>query len=577
MSVVKPETWVKRVRLRHVALAVGAVVLLAFLPTVCFSLVGWDDTLYVTDNANLRGGLTPAFVRWAFSSCGYADNWHPLTWLSLALDVSVVRAVTSGIRWDQLLLAPSPLSAVMHAHNAVLHALNATLLFALLLRLLRTWRGDESASDRIGWLVCAFSALLWALHPLRTEVVCWVTERKELLSVFFMLLSMLAYVKGREPSPPHFSTSTSFLHLASLFFFALALLAKPVAVTLPALICAESWILRRESLRRSVLRTLPYGVLSLVCCGLTLQAQQEAMPRAVFTLALRVLTALKAPVVYLAQTLCPIRLSLCYATDAGWTLYLWAAFGLALLAAFAWVVREWFRTRRTSLAVGAFAVVWFYGGLVPMLGIVKVGSQPHSDRYTYWVGCALAVLLAWFLDRCRTRWAHLLTAEGERRTVRTAFAVLALVTVCTGVRSTVWRDSETLYRDAWEKTGDPMLADLLARVLQAKGRPQDADKVVADCVSEHPGPVSFVYCALYLLDKEPCSERDIQEAVYYVKRAEELFPGCPEVQQAYGELARVRGDWQEALRRYEKARGLGLNSLSLFRRIDLAKRQVAEK
>ena len=230
--------------------AVFAAVLLTYLPSVRYEFVSYDDYEYVYQNPNVLGGLSRENLAWAVKSCGYANNWHPLTWVSLQADASLLpgklSVSPSGIPDKSF----APLSSVMHAHNVVLHAANATLLFLLVVLMMRRLDSETNAALP----VIALFALLWALHPLRTEVVCWVSERKELLSVFFMLLTMIAYLKGGEKGRMRTGE-----YVFSLFAFAFALLAKPVAVTLPAVLFAWDCAMAKKGLGRSLPSSFPFS------------------------------------------------------------------------------------------------------------------------------------------------------------------------------------------------------------------------------------------------------------------------------------------------------------------------------
>lgn len=556
-------------------LAVFVLALLVYLPSVRYRFVGWDDTIYVTDNMHLREGLTPQSISWSFTSCGYADNWHPLTWISLAGDISLVKSLGSDFAWEKMRKEPSALSSFMHGHNVFLHAANATLLFLLLLVVLRdiaSRRDGETAlepavhAERPDLMFCAFLSLCWAIHPLRTEVVCWVTERKELLSAFFMLLTLLFHFTDSRARP-----------FISLIFFALALLAKPVAVTLPVLVLVWEWTLRRRRFLPSLMRAMPYAVLSFVVCVFTLFAQREAMPRGIITPLMQLVGALKAPFVYLGQTVCPINLSMFYQTGMGRAELLWIVPGVLMLVFFVFVLIKWIRTQNRFAAIGTFGIAWCYVGLMPMLGIVKVGGQQHSDRYTYWVGCGLMALILCVATLCREKWGRLIGVEARRNLVKVGVIILAVSVGFTLARAETWYDSETLFKDAWKKSKEPVIAEMLARELCENGKAQEADELMRGCASDNPNPTSFAYLALYLLSKDRVPEKDIDEAMHFAQRAEEIFPECAEVQQAYGDVERHRGNWKKALEFYAKAHELGLVSLGLSQRIEWTQKRLEEQ
>ena len=480
-----------------------ALVLLAYAQSVRHELLRYDDAEYVLVNKHMRAGLTPANVRWAVMSCGYAANWHPLAWLSLMADVSVDRLLRGGAMADEKAWMDydTRLAHLMHAHNVVLHAVNAALLMLLVLAVCR-----GSLAPVWAFLL----ALLWAVHPLRVEVVCWVAERKELLSVMFMLLTLIAYVKDSSRRQGLLSAP----YVLSLLFYALALLAKPVAVSLPAVIFAWDWIFGGRVRWR---RFLPFAALSAAACALTMMAQTEAIDvgRSI-PLAARLTTVLGGPLFYLRQTFWPVGLSAFYpvTTEVNVPLVLG---GAALVGAMAWVSIRWLRRRERLAGIAAFAVAWLYVGLLPMLGVIKVGTEEHSDRYTYWIGCGAAVVLAQLIvwlkprreavlkalqaDPVREPWALL-----RRYLVIGGLAVAAVLGCLTQVRQRYWRDSVTLFRDAVSKSWMPEAANILAFVLRSErigGGAAEAEWWLRECATRRPSPDADLALAEFLLGKTP--------------------------------------------------------------------------
>ena len=287
------------------ALTAFAVTVATFAPSAGHEFVRIDDHEYVTENRHIARGLTWDAAKWALSDVGYASNWHPLTWMCHALDVSVARALgvigeapqDRGAAW---VANGSGLAKVSHVHNVLLHGLNAALLFLVMAGMAR---GGAINCRRSSILL--FAALLWAVHPLRCEAVCWVSERKELLSVFWMLAALAMWVRASNEAKP-----SVICRLSSILFAALALMAKPVAVSLPAVVFAYEWMMRGQSFRRAALRALPFGALSAVVCVLTLCAQKEGLASGEqYGWLMRLECAIEAPLVYLRQTLAPTGLS----------------------------------------------------------------------------------------------------------------------------------------------------------------------------------------------------------------------------------------------------------------------------
>lgn len=479
--------------------AVAAVTAIAYLPSVSDAFVPFDDGDYVSFNEHMRDGLTPGNARWAFTSCGYASNWHPLAWLSLMADVTVSRGreLPQG-EWEGL---RNRVARTMRTHNVILHAINAALLF-LLMRLVCRGRLDDR------WILAL--ALLWALHPLRTEVPCWISERKELLSVMFMLLTLVFWVRR----PP-------FGYPLSLLSFALALLAKPVAVTLPAVLVA--WDLIAVG-RVRVLRTIPYALMALLTCRLTMAAQAGAITCGTdWGPVMRWTAILGSPLIYIRQTFWPFGLSAAYATERSLNWFLMAgggAFVLVLAAVCAvWLVRRLRSpgTRQPILDCAMFTIAWSYVGLIPMLGIVKVGWQSHSDRYTYWVGCGVCVGLAMLLAEKGHAWWDGVVRWIERVDGRPfdrakarqtlfwgALGVAAVLGFASWQRMAVWRDPFAFMGDTLGKSWNVDFAEVTVNRLLALGPRYEgeAEGWLRQCATENPCDRSYILLARFLVRKE---------------------------------------------------------------------------
>lgn len=506
---------------------------LAFSRSTGFEFIGYDDPDYVTDNAHMAGGLTSRNVAWAFFNRDYASNWHPLAWLSLQADVTLARAFGCDLsKWDR---PDGPLPRVMHAHSVVLHALNAALLLVLMAVLTR--RRLASA-----WLLGL--ALLWSLHPLRVEAVCWVSERKELVSVMWMLVSLLCYCGGRRT--------------LALVPAAFAMMAKPVAVTLPAILVAWDWAICG---RVRWPRAIPFAILSAFACYMTLRAQTVPMDiGAEQQLSVRLMSVFAAPVIYLRQTFWPAGLSLLYANTAecDWAL---VAAGMALVLALAAICVLWLVRKGRATAILTFGIAWSYVGLVPMLGFVKVASQEHSDRYTYWVGCGLVAALALLADELKGSCRGLLdklnaVCDGrdlEWRQVRKAamillFSTVVVLAVAADRRSMAWRDALTLYRDTMSKSWHPFFADAIASMLMRQGESgkAEAEYWLRGCAEHCPCEKSRLFLAEFLLTKPPERRWDGSMTTAYgeseslIRSVLETDPANDDARRLLKEIGRLR-------------------------------------
>jgi protein O-mannosyl-transferase len=487
--------------------------LAAYWPVRQCGFVNFDDPSYVVENRVVGQGLTWAGVVWAFRT-GHAGNWHPVTWLSHMADVQLF-----GLR-------PGP----HHLVNLLFHVANALLLFLLLRRMTDAlWRS-------------AFVAALFAVHPLHVESVAWVAERKDVLSTFFGLLAIWAYVgyamqsevqspkskvqgggaKQQATHPTHqFSRSTfhvSLFYLLSLVLFALSLMSKPMLVTLPfVLLLLDFWPLNRwqsRGARALVVEKMPLMVLSAVSCVVTYLAQEhtgavasaDAVP-----LGSRVLNAVVAYCAYIGKAIWPVRLAIFYPyspTQSFGQAALAAAFLVAVTAA-AW---HW-RSQWPHLMVGW---LWFLGTLVPVIGLVQVGYQSLADRYTYVPLVGLFVILAWSVPALSSRRGAL--------SVGLAVGGGLAILVCAGfARAQVarWQDSETLFRHAVAVTSGNFLAHLkLGQALAARGALSEARAEFVTALSITPGYLPAVYDLANLLR----TNRSPGEALSLFRQAVQMRP-----------------------------------------------------
>ena len=416
-----------------IGLSLAVLTMMIFMQVSGFEFVRYDDDAYITENPVVGNGLSPEGIRWAFTSFE-KGNWHPLTWLSHMLDV----------QWFGL-------DAGRHHQVSLLfHILNTLILFAVL----------QSMTGAL-WK-SGFVAALFALHPLHVESVAWVAERKDVLSTFFFLLTLLAYARyARRPGWWNYS------FVAVLF--ALGLLSKPMVVTLPfVLLLLDFWPLERfrsevrggdesadgaagagmisriKTNRGLLLEKIPLFALSAAACFVTVIAQQKAMKALeVVPLDFRILNALVAYAEYLYRGFVPVDLAVLYPYPGSippWQALVSAA---VLIAVTALVI---VRRKTPALMVGWF---WYLGTLVPVIGLVQVGVQAMADRYTYIPFIGLFILLTWFVDDVSARVPH-------RKAVLASAALLILagLSVATVSQTGYWVNSEVLFEHALQATKD---------------------------------------------------------------------------------------------------------------------------
>jgi hypothetical protein len=413
------------------ALAVATV----YLPALQGGFINWDDPDYVTANPHIRT-LGWSTVTWALTTFT-AANWHPLTWLSLAVDHRLHGLDPAGY----------------HLTNAALHVANSVLVLLVL-------RGLTGAL----WRSAAVAAL-FGLHPLHVESVAWVAERKDVLCAFFWLLAMAAYVgwvRGRSWRAYGIVVVTT----------SLALLSKPMAVTLPlALLLLDWWPLRRLSWR-STAEKLPLLAFAAGASVATFVAQRTEGAVAIDPIPFpaRLANAVVAYVRYLALTVWPSRLAPWYSHSAveGPPLSPWSVAGAAGLLVGITALAFATARRRPYLAVGW---LWYVVTLLPVIGLVQVGRQAMADRYTYLPLIGIFIAIAWGIADL-ARW--------ERAPVRAlgaaAVGVLLLGLGALSFRQTrIWHDSITLWAYTARVNPYAFIAhQALGGMLGDAGRPREA-------------------------------------------------------------------------------------------------------
>ena len=336
-----------------------AILCLLFAQTLAFDYVYFDDAEYVLENPAVRAGLTLEGIRWAFTSF-YMSNWHPLTWLSHMLDVSLF-GVDPG--WA-------------HIHNVVLHGINSLLVYALLLKLSGSW-------GKAGVL-----SLVFLVHPLHVESVAWIAERKDLLCALFFLLGLILYDGYR-------ANLGKLRYAGILLAFALSLLAKPMAVTFPVVLLILDFFVYRHCFQanrdagpggkvdyfRALIEKLPFIALALGSSIVTIAAQDAGNAVAYLeahSLISRWNTATAAYLIYLKQFILPVDLVAFYPviTSSSASILLIPGAILGALLVLALIVAPQYPLILAGLC-------WYLVTLLPVIGLVQVGSQAHADRYMY--------------------------------------------------------------------------------------------------------------------------------------------------------------------------------------------------
>jgi hypothetical protein len=432
--------------------------IIAYEPVRHNDFVTYDDDTYVTENPNVNKGISRESILWAFTTL-HASNWHPLTWISHMLDCELF-----GLNpfWH-------------HLTNLLLHIANTIMLFWIL----------KKISGAI-W-PSAFVAAAFALHPLHVESVAWIAERKDVLSVFFWMLTMIAYVRYAER--PDIGR-----YLLVVLAFCLGLLSKPMLVTLPfVLLLLDYWPLERLQLSQPkkdkiysksksakssyqsapwwllIMEKIPLLVLSVVSSIITLIAQQKPMaPLEMAPLGFRISNALLSYISYVGKIFYPSHLAVLYPLNRipSWQ----GVVCFTILFAISMLVVV---SRRGYLIVGW---LWYLGTLVPVIGIVQVGLQSMADRYTYLPSIGIFLIAAWGSEEIfsKIRYSRAILTSG-------AAAVLIVMVLMTRTQLGYWKDKFTLYERAIAVTeNNSVMLNNLAWLLATVGdtSSQDANKAI---------------------------------------------------------------------------------------------------
>lgn len=503
-----------------ICLALGLGTLAVYAPVRQYDFVNYDDDDYVTQNPHVSNGLTGDNVVWAFTR-SYAGNWHPLTWLSHMLDVQLYGLNPGG----------------HHLTNVVFHAVNAVLLFLIFVNMTGAiWRS-------------AFVAAIFAWHPLHVESVAWISERKDVLSAFFWILTITAYIcYVRRPN--------LLKYLLVVLCFAFGLMSKPMLVTLPfVLLLLDYWPLQRARLTQKnpdkwlwlLAEKLPLLALVAVSSALTFIAQQRGgavVPFDELPFQTRLSNALVSYVTYLSKSVCPTNLAIYYPMRDSIPLWEFVVAGLLLLTGTA--VALTFAKRHPYLPVGWFL---YLGTLIPVIGIVQVGNQAMADRYMYLPLIGLSIVMAWGTSQLCT-----IALNSTNRTRLTlAVASTLLLAACLAVTAnqlTYWRNSITLFTRALSVTSGNWLAQInLGKAFADEGKVDEAARHFRAAVQIRPHDAT----ALSNLGIAITLTGNPRDGVEYARAAVRLRPVNPAAQNNLGFVLLRTGDYEEAIRHCAEA------------------------
>ena len=512
-------------------LAMGGLIVMAtlavYVQTIGFDFVNFDDPHYVSNNEYVKAGLTLESFRWAMTT-GHLAMWHPVTSLSHMLDGQLFGLAAGGY----------------HATNALIHVLNTLLLFAVL--------------NRMTHAPCrsAVVAALFALHPLHVESVVWISARKDMLSFFFAMLvlgSYIAYVEHRGIKR----------YLLVVLLFALGLMSKPMLVTLPILmLLLDYWPLDRIRLMKAasssqpgcrqlsvavlVAEKIPLLALAVATSAVTYAKQDLAMQRAI-SLPLRVANGLMSYARYVGKTFWPTELSVLYphpniVGGTPWTAWQIAAAATALAAA---TIMMMAATRRRYYIVGW---LWFLGTLVPVLGLVQVGTQAMADRYTYLPQIGLFIIIAWGVADLTAPWQ-------ERKMILNSVAALLVAALLAYagiafVQARHWRNSITLNHHSINIT--PTVSTLhiaLGNALIRQNRNKQAIASYRHAVELAP----YFARAHHTLAIALARQDRFDEAVQHFERATTIAPNRLLSRLNFAQALRTQGRSEDAIEQLQEA------------------------
>jgi protein O-mannosyl-transferase len=435
-SIKQMETKSEKYRIFWISLFLIVITLALYWPVRTYDFVKYDDYKYVTANRYIQSGITSKSIWWAFTS-GYASNWHPVTWLSHMLDYEIF-----GLN-----------PGAYHLVNLSFHIVNTLLLLIVFFRMTKAlWAS-------------AFIAAVFALHPLHVESVAWIAERKDVLSTFFWMLTMLAYIKYVEKP-------NAIRYIITLLLFALGLMAKPMLVSLPlVLLLLDYWpleriklnlkaerentenndsqsTLKKESALRLFIEKIPFFILTVLSSIVTFIAQQRSgavQSIDVIDIKSRTGNAIVSFVGYISKMVWPSRLAVLY-PHPGDSLSLLKVIFCGLLLILCTIVVILLSRKHKYLVTGWF---WYIITLIPVIGLVQVGIQSMADRYMYIPMTGLLIIIAWSVKDFTASLKH-------HKRVLTASSVLILsaMFVKTSVQLQYWQNSYVLFEHTLDVTNN---------------------------------------------------------------------------------------------------------------------------
>jgi Tfp pilus assembly protein PilF len=503
-----------------------------------YDFVNFDDDEYLSDNRHVQVGFTLESIAWAFTTI-HASNWHPLTWLSHMMDYQLYGLNPGG----------------HHLTNLLFHIANSLLLFFVFKRMTgQFWQS-------------AFLASLFALHPLHVESVAWISERKDVLSTFFWMLTMWSYIwYVQHPGIDKY--------LLVLLFFVLGLLSKPMLVTLPfVLLLLDYYPLyrfhksdgsrnphQRSIVFRLILEKLPFFVLVVISSAMTFYAQKHGGAVAsldVIPIQLRISNALVSYASYILKMLYPSNLAVLYPHPG--ILAWWQIAGACFLLLFIS-----FSAVRVIKQSPYFIVgwLWYLGTLVPVIGLVQVGNQSMADRYTYIPLIGIFFIIAWGIPEFVQRWRHV-----KKLLPIMAITILLILMVVTFIQAGYWKNSITLFEHALRLTKNNRKAhNNLGLALEEQGQMDDAIGHFEEALR-----ISPVYVGAHNnLGNALMEQGQIDDAIKHFEEALRINPDYAKAHYNLGNLLQQQGQIDDAIKHFEEALRINPDYVAAHNNLGLA-------
>ena len=515
-----------------VCLFLVVIILAAYWQLPCHDFLDFDDNEYITQNFHLYDGFTHESIAWAFSITDIT-YWHPITWLSHMLDFQLF-GLNPGMH---------------HLTNLFLHVANALLLFIIL----------NSTTGSL-WK-SAFVAAIFALHPMNVESVSWASERKNVLSTFFWMLTILTYVRYAE-------RSSSYRYLLILFVFALGLMSKPMLVTLPfVLLLLDYWPLCRFKLaqcdddiqvaRQSdnfrfqkfsvfylALEKIPLLLLSaftIYLSSLSVQRLGIVISTETVPMNLRIANALISYLSYIKKMIWPLDLIIYYPYPE--SLPIWQTAGAGLLLISASVLVFWVGNTRPYFIVGW---LWYLGTLVPVIGLMQAGLWPAiADRFAYVPLIGLFIIITWAVPECLARWQY-----RKAGLVAIAAALLSTLMTITWIQVGYWSSGIKLFEHVLDVTPDNFVAyQKLGEILADQSKPAEALKYYSEVLRLNPNHVK----AHNNIGNILASQGNDKDAIYHYNEVLRINSDYAGAYYNLGKIFANQGKTENAILHFQKA------------------------